>query len=453
MLAKILSITSVILLPCAHADVIRMSHGDRLTGTIQSLSEQKVTLASPLTPTPLEVKPDSVQKITFDNHSELNNTHTELLTLSNGDTLPCSVISLDSQTLNISTWYAGPFSIPRTDIKILQFGISPDKPIYLGMDPPSEWDTHKGGWSFTNGGYICDGAGTLARKLDFPNNLRINFDLTWENTPNLAVRFLAANDSGKNTQDCYEFTFSSYGIKIQRLFKKQKPTPITSIDLVPHTIISQKINIDLKINRDSGQITLALDGVECGTWIDSLETLKGNHIVINTRNSRGKSCNLANLKISEWMKGQRSRPLERLNQEKVDILLDSEGEKISGHISSIQNNQSEERVIKLKVKYSKDPILVPDHRLCTLIFSKQSKTSDKIKTPKKSYFSAQFVGGGTLQLTTPKLDQDKITTTHPILGNCTLNTSVISHILYHQVTPPQPKEPTPNPEASTKDSE
>jgi len=442
------TITTVAQPPSLHADVIQMDHGDQLTGIIKSLNEKEVSLLSQLSPTLLKVKSKSIQQITFDPQPQPATTHTELVTLSNGDILPCEVVSLDSQTLNITTWYAGNFSIPRHHVQTLQFGISQDQVIYQGTDAPSEWSTNEGQWTLTEDGYSSEGPATLARKLDLQNHLHINFDLAWKDSPEIVFRFFAENAEAKKNQDCYEFAFNSAGMQIRRFLKKQRATPITSIDLQPHTINNQKINVDLRINRTSGKITLSLDGVERGSWIDSLEAVKGNYIIINNRNTRGKGCSLDNLRITQWTEGAQPRYQEKINQETLDILIDSEGEKISGDIVGIHTNDTGKRKINLKVKYTPKPLIVPAHRISSLIFAKKTSQKDPpVDQPHpEPYFSAQIMGGGTLHLANPKLNQQHITTTHPILGNCTINTTVISRILYHKVQPPAPskKISTPN---------
>jgi len=411
-----------------------MDHGDRLTGTVKSLNEKNVTLSSPLASNPLVVKSNNIQSISLTTPSTTPpQQHKELITLSNGDALPCHIVSLNKETLKISTQYAGSFDIPRQNIQSLQFGIIPDKTIYLGTDPPEKWDSLLGQWQMTENGYLCEGSGTLARKLALPDNLRINFNLTWKNTPNIAFRFFASNKEGKKNQNCYEFAFNSNGIQIRRFFGKQAPTPITSLNFKPYTIDTQKINIDLRINRTSGKITLSLDGLERGTWIDPLESTKGNYIIISNRATRGESCQLGNLKITQWMEESRPDCPKKLIQEKVDILIDSEGEKLSGNIVSIQTTPSGKRAVKLKVKYAQKPITIPSHRISCLILAKDAKT--QIPTPQNSYFSALFRNGSSLLLQNPQLQKDKITLTHPILGKCTLNTSVIDQIIYHKTDP------------------
>lgn len=407
------------------ADLIELSEGDILTGSITDLNAEGVTVDSALSQTPLEIKSDSIRTITFDTKKSTHENHVELITLSNGDTLPCKVISLDEKSLHISTWYAGKFSVPRQNIRSLQFGISQDKTIYAGTDAPSDWNKHEGRWTLTKSGYSCQGSGILSRQVEFPQNLRIRFDLSWQNTPNIAFRFCAENDKASTKQDCYEFTFGSAGLQLRRVLTKTTPASLFSIDLKPHEIDNQQLNIDLRINRDLGKITLFLDGKERGSWIDTFESTTGNYFIISNRTNLGQGCHIGNLRISHWQDGSRPQHQKKLTQSKADILIDTNDERRSGHIASIKSTNNHNRTVELKIPHSTKPLRVPDHRINLLIFASQEKQS----TPPNSRYTAHMLGGGAIHLETPKLHNGKITTKHPILGPCTIDTSAVSRIV------------------------
>lgn len=412
--------------PWALADVVELNHGDSLTGKINALDENTVTLTSPLSVTPLQIKADKIKNILFEPQSKANKIHREQITLSNGDTLPCKVLKMDQQNLTISTWFSGEFTIPRNQLTSLQFGISDTRTVYHGNDAPSEWSTKEGLWTLTKRGYTCEGNGTLARSLELPENLNIHFDLSWNNSPNFVFRFCAKNDKATTTsnQDAYELSYNSFGLQIRRFMGSRKATPLASIHLPPHEIEDNKLGIDLRINRKLGKVTLLLNGIERGTYVDSFHTAQGNFIILNNRSSHRDSLYVGNLQISEWTDDSQPRHQEKLPQEKTDILIDSEGEKRTGKITVISPATSNKRTIQMEVPYSDKPLRVPDHRISALIFAKQNAPS----TPPASHYTLELIGGGSLQLKSPRLHNGKITTQHHILGACTIDTSAVSRI-------------------------
>jgi len=423
-------IISALALCRLQADVIELTHGDLLSGTIEAMSRESVTITSELSPKPLEIEPANIRNIIFDNLEAASQQHVELITLDNGDSIPCNVIKLDDGKLKISTWYAGNFDIARQDIHSIQFGIAEEKIIYLGSDTPTEWTTRKGHWKQSEKGYACQGFGTLARQLELPENLRIKFTLNWKNMPNFVFRFCAENDKSTTKQNAYEFIFNSAGIQLNRGVNSQATTTLTSIDLNPYDILNHELNVDIRVNRKIGKITLLLDGVERGSWMDPLDTANGNYILLNNRARQGLGCYMGNLSISEWGEGSRQKLQSKLIQKKKDILIDTEDEQYQGHITSISKATPNKRTVRFEVEHATAPLKVPDRRISALIFAKLNDEDP----PTDLHFTAQLVGGGRIQLEDPKLTEGKISFTHPILGTCTIDTTMIIRIITQETS-------------------
>jgi hypothetical protein len=430
-LAHTLSVATASLLLCtpisAKADIIELHNGDLLTGNIHSLDKTLVTMESPLADTPLKIKAEAIRKISFPDQAKDTPNHTERLTLTNNDTIPCKVITMDDKDLHVFTWYAGKFSIPRNNIQSLQFGLSEEKTLYTGNDDPSRWTTRKGRWNRTDTGYTCSGNSILARKLDLPENVRFNFDLSWKENPNFVFRFCAESDAATTKQDTYEFVFNSAGMQIRRYENSNQPAgPLANIAIKPHSIATRKLNIDLRVNRSEGLLTLSIDNQLIGTWPDPFNTSKGNHIILNNRahSTSRTSCVISNLHVSGMNDGSLPRYREKTLASKADVLIDSEGEKMSGNIITISNKNTDKRTIVFNVKHSTAPLHVPDHRISTLIFGQPEDT------PKRPFstFTAMLKNNGSLQLARPKLEKGKISCQHPILGPCIIDINALTHI-------------------------
>jgi hypothetical protein len=417
----------------ATGDTVELSNGDTLTGTIQSLDEGLVILRSPIAYAPLKIKAAAISRMDFSEEAKGNPAHTERLTLSNNDVIPCKLLSMDEKQLHISTWYAGKFSIPRTNIRGLQFGLTQEKIVFIGKDDPSKWSTRDGAWSFSGTTYTASGTGTLAQKLDMPENVRINFDFAWKESPNFAFRFCAEKDSPTTKQDTYEFLFNSAGMQIRRYENSKQPAaPIANIAIKPSSIADHKVNIDLRVNRTEGLVSLYVDDKLIGTWPDPFTTSKGNYIIFNNRTSLKTSCLVSNITVTGLNDGSLPRHREKTAIVQTDVLIDSEGEKISGSLTSISAGDTNKRTIILDVKHSPNPLRVPDRRISALLFA---QTGDAPVFP-KSTFTAILDGDGQIQLENPKLIDGELTIIHPILGPCTLSPKVLSYITQSKVKAP-----------------
>lgn len=408
----------------AHADTVELMNGDLLTGTLTSMSEDSATVKSPISSGALEIKSSAIKQITFPNKKTQAPTHTEVLTLNNGDILPCRVLSMNEETLKISTWYAGNFNVDKENIRSLRFGISKERTIYTGGDDTSKWDNTQGSWTHNSGTYTSKGSGVLSRELDMPENIRLRFDFAWRETPNFAFRFCAESDSATRKQDTYELTFNSAGLQIRRYEGTQQYAPIANVGLKPHEVESKEISIDLRLNRAEGSITLYLNGQNAGTWHDLFEATKGKNIIFHNRSNKRSSCIISNILVSDWNDGSPSRHFKKISQTEDDTLLDSEGNKITGKIANILSNAEKKRTIEFNDNRSAKPLMVPDRRVSVLYFAKPEYA---VELP-HSVFTANLHGYGTLQLEQPKLENNKIIIDHPILGQCTLDPKIITSI-------------------------
>ncbi|MCP5536723.1 MAG: hypothetical protein H7A51_10915 [Akkermansiaceae bacterium] len=413
-------------------DTIELSNGDTLTGTIQSLDQGLVVLRSPLAHTPLEIKAESISKMAFSKQEGGNPVHTERLTLANNDVIPCQVLSMDEKQLHITTWFAGEFSIPRNNIRALQFGLTKEQTVFVGKKAVDSWSKHDGNWTFSGKTYSSDSTGTLAEKLDLPENVKFSFNLAWKETPNFAFRFCAANDSPTTKQDTYELLFNSAGMQIRRYENASQPAaPIANLSIKPTSISDQNINIDLRVNRTEGLVSLYVDSKLIGTWPDPFARSKGSYIIFNNRTSRKGGCMISDITVTALNDGSLPRHREKAAPVQTDVLIDSEGEKMSGTIASISQAEADHRMVVLDVKHADKPLRVPDRRISSLLFAQ----AEDAPVFAKSTFTAIVDGGGQLQLENPKLVDGKLISNHPILGPCTLSPKALSYISQSSAAP------------------
>ncbi len=412
-------------LPSLRADTVKLYNGDALTGTIKSFDQGVVTLDSPMTRSPLEFNVAAIKQIIFSKKSSNIPTHTESLTLSNNDIIPCRVLSMDKKHLYISTWYAGKFTVPRHGIKNLQFGISEEKTIFNATKDPNHWTAHKGNWTHSGTTYTSLGMGMLAEKINLPENVRFQFDLSWKDNPNFAFRFCAENTAASTKQNTYEFLFNSAGMQLSRYESSSQPAaPLANIAIKPRSLPNQKIHVDLRVNRKEGLISLFIDNNLVGTWPDPFPSPKGNHFILINRSSTRKSCIISRFKVQSISGSTLPRHREKSAPTDTDILVDSVGEKYSGTIISIGKGAPNNRKITMSVKHSDTPLRIPDRRVSTLFFAQTDDTPDY---PNPT-FIAILKNNGRIRLENPKLINGKLISHHPILGSFSIDTKALSHI-------------------------
>jgi hypothetical protein len=154
----------LILVSAAHGDTLETDHGDTISGTVESLEHGTIVFKSPMSPQALQIKASALKHLTFPHTKKSSPYHTEILTLINGDTLPCHVSSLDENQLSVTTGYAGSLNVDRSKIQALRFGIISEEILFIGNEPPEKWTDMDGSWTM-NGDQSYEGKGHLAQQL------------------------------------------------------------------------------------------------------------------------------------------------------------------------------------------------------------------------------------------------------------------------------------------------
>lgn len=402
---------------------VELKSGDTLSGEISAFDEETLTLLSQLSPEPLQINSQAIQRIVFPNNARNKGTHGERLTLLNGDTIPCQVHSLDDKQLHFSTWFGGDFTIPRSQVRGIRFGANEQRVIYGGTGRLEDWTTRRGAWTQADdGAFTCRGSGALARKFDLPRNLRISYTMAWKGTPNFAFRFCGENKSHSTKQDCYEFTFNSAGMQLRRYADGNTGAPLANPPLKPSQFRGRSVQLDFHVNRDVGKVTLFVDGTQVGSWPDTLEMSEGNYIIFNNRSSKN-SLTFKNILVTDMHDGSLPRHREAIDKTKSDVLLDSTGDVYSGKILGIAK-RNVKRFMRIKSDEDSKPFEVPEHRISALSFA----TAADIPEPPENTFAASFQAGGTIQLAEPKFAQGFVTANHPVLGQCKIDLRAIKQI-------------------------
>jgi hypothetical protein len=429
----------------AAGDSLETHHGNTITGEVQSFDPGGITIQSPLSLRAITVKATSLKHLAVSASNKLSPTHPEILTLTNGDQLPCKIISSERNNINISTWYAGDMSIDRAKVASIRFGITSENIIFTGNQPLKEWTHVSGNWTpnTLSNNYQLEGTGHLAQLLDLPDKARYHYDLHWKNTPNFAFRFFAENNSATSKQNAYELILNSEGLEIRRhLMDEDRTVRIASLD-TPEIKELQKENtslsIDLKVDKGEGLISLYLDSSFVGTWHDPHGPLDGNYVIFNNRSQQTENCIIENIFIASLGGDIQPRFYDpQAKSSDTDVVTDSEGENILGEFLSIETRDTEDKKLRLIViesSESKSLIRIPEHRVSQLLFKKKKAQNP----PTKSAYILALRNDGEIQINQPKISDEEITALHPILGPLQISRSALLSITSSANTSPDRK--------------
>lgn len=412
----------LILVSAAHGDTLETDHGDTISGTVESLEHGTIVFKSPMSPQALQIKASSLKHLTFPHTNKSGPKHTEILTLINGDTLPCHVTSIDEDQLSLTTGYAGSLNVDRSKIRSLRFGIISEDILFIGNEPPETWTHMEGGWTMTDD-QTYQGKGHLAQQLPLPDKVRYQYDLSWQSTPNFAFRFFAENNSAASKQSTYELIFNSGGMEIRR-YPDNTQSALRVISLSPADIQQgqkqkKSINIDLRADKSEGLISLYLDSTFIGTWEDkTVSPANGNYTIFHNRSDQKTNCVISNITITSRIGSINSRFYDKdATLAKTDILTDSQGDNIPGRLVEMQSDDANKRIVVFEEKHAQDSrqtdsLQVPEHRVSTLLFEKEENPAPSAGFSHMLHLN----NGGKLQISQPEITGDQLTAIHPILG-------------------------------------
>ncbi|MDC0087962.1 hypothetical protein OAI07_00305 [Akkermansiaceae bacterium] len=435
---SIVLITSILLLALGHADVLTLKDDDILTGSVSSIIDDSLTLQSVATENIIQVKTDALKAINFSNPNPVPLSHSELVTLKNGDLIPCSISSLNEKNLNIDTWFAGTLRIPRTSLSTVQFGIT--QPTIIFNDDPnlSDWEIERGQWDvvtetthgITKKYYECLSRGSIAKKIETPNNIHIRYDLKWNTSINFTFKFCADNKGAEAKQSAYKLFINYDGVQITRHLNGSEKNLLNS-HIKINDLQDKKIRVSIHLNKESGEIHTSInDKLIDTTSYDKITPVDGHYMIFNI--GSGDGSRISNFKITEsTLTKNHSIQINSLS-DVSDLLIDQESNQLEGGIQFIKNNPSTGKsIISFRPKGATDQALeIPESRINALYFGRV----DDDELIEKPSIKATTVDKGVIHFNDLKIIDQKIIGKHSDLGDCEMDLKALLSIQYLQTS-------------------
>lgn len=428
----------------AVADDLTLTGGDtRLTGSVRSINEAgEVELASELSPEPLFLKSDAVEKVVFSASPQAGEPPSTLVELANGDILPARIETLDERHLVVSSPDAGRLEIPRESIQSVQLGIQRRKVIYEGSNNLEEWTDAAGemkNWGFENGRLISTGPASAYKKLPLSRQFILRFTLVWQAkqvAPNFQVYF--ADPGVKKAEPCdrYYLQFGGAGLEIKREAAKGKRFHTIAIlnrpfDQYP----DNRLQVELRVNRDAARMQLLLNGEPEGDFpdpIDNVPTGAGITLVCNT--PAGRSQEIRDIEVLEFDDSRRRHRSEDRGDPDHDSLISREDDRWSGRLVEVRNTPKG-AVFLFKTAFQEQPMEIPEAEVSTVFFATgKAKAEDKTPHP----FVLRLAGEGSLRVASCQFDGDSASAVHPLLGPLKFRREGIVAMERNSPTPPKP---------------
>ncbi len=287
--------------------VVRFANNDLLSGSLESLTTERLVWNSPILekPAPFFLK-DVVELKLSPSQPKSEAKYEATITLTNrdhtagykGDTIRGQLASITDDAVELDTWFAGRMKFRRVNIANIQIDEHMAL-VYQGPTGLSDWTQTEEppAWTYRDSSFRSTAAGGIARDCDLPDECRIVFEAAWRGTFALKVNFFSNDLKQDSPESGYSMTFQQRSIFLQS-GKNQ-----LALGRVANAFALQEnemAKIEIHASSKSGQIAVFIDGKCTAVWKDAdvAANIIGRGIHFVTLNAS--PVRLSNIQVGVW---------------------------------------------------------------------------------------------------------------------------------------------------------
>ncbi len=249
------------------SSVVRFANGDQLSGSMDSLTTERLVWNSPILekPTPFFLKSVLDLKLTA-TQPKSEAKHEATISLTNGDSVRGQLASIGDDAVELDTWYAGRMKFRRVMISDIQVEERPTL-LYQGPVGLDGWTQTEEppAWSFRDSSFRSVTAGGIAKDVALPDECSISFVAGWRGTFALKLNFFSDDLHQDSPESGYSMTFQQRSIFLQSGKNQLALGRVANAFALQE---NEKAKIEVRASAKSGQISVFIDGKCMGLWKD-----------------------------------------------------------------------------------------------------------------------------------------------------------------------------------------
>jgi hypothetical protein len=298
---------------------------------------------------------------------------------------------LNDEEIKLKTWYAGDMVFRRLNVKEINISRT-SRVIYRGPFGLDEWAMtgDEDSWEYNDNELISKKNGSVARDIDFTEEVKIGYDISWRGTLRSKVILFTSDITTSAPNSGYELTFQGSYIRVMRLSDN---TPLANLSNPRRSQPNEKARIEIQVNRKTKKLLIFIDDQLHGSWQDDAMAKmdgKGLMFVSDSNNSIA----LSNILVTEWdgfidasvtnedefndqrfgnlqfQRGMRVSPPQPKELPEGRMML-ANGDSIEGEVLGI-----EDEMIKIKTPFTE--VVFPVHRINNIALKKADLESPKL---------------------------------------------------------------------------
>ena len=424
----------------AAKDMLLLKNSDQISGTLHSFQHPGITVWNRAdTDAPFEFRSEAIDEILLGDRPKPIGPTSENVTLrlNNGDTISGNWKSLDAEFLTLETTLAGELKIPRNRWQWAAFRHSDAKYLFEGPRGLADWtvgevtagDLDGGEWAYRNGAFYALKAASVARLIGMPDRMRMEFDIEWKGSLNLAVALytdylqpvsLADKDSEPDFGGFYSLQLTSYAVNVL-MVKQKEPLQYLGMTQTPVFRQATKAHVDVRTNKADNSISLLVNDKLVKRWVDQ-GGFAGEGSGIRLVHQGQGALRFSNLKIREWDGRFEAPPINR-PQATLDLLTRRNGDKLVGAVVG-----SLDDMVTFKI----------GETITEIQFDQIEKIEigglpDANRPLREGEANATLIGGGNLQFRLEGIESDQIKGFSEIYGPVSMRLPMFERLDFQRV--------------------
>ncbi len=336
----------------AKLDLLELVNGDRLHGTLISVnpSEYGLRWKHVSADNPIDFTLNAVAKVKLGARPvPVDGPQNARVRLTNSDQLRGELISLSDTELALNTWYAGPMTIKRPMLKMLEPNLSSSSIIYDGPKDIQNW-TRQGSaassWKLKKGSLYSSSSYAIGRVIDdMPDMANIKFDVAWQSGyPSFYFSFFTDNLTSYSG-NCHALRVSSTSVYLYRCTSGSRSS-LDGNSNVQSLSTVKNATFNILADRKNRKFTLLINGVLIKQWTDAGASPGPGKGIVFIPQGNG-PMKVSNITITKWDGGLPKDGSEEEVASKEDTILFINEDKVSGRLKSITDG-----VAKLETSYA-----------------------------------------------------------------------------------------------------
>lgn len=272
---------------------------DKLSGSLESITGDKLTWNAPILKQPTQFWLKSVLKVTLPTTIPKQDvSHEASLRLMNGDIVRGQLASVTDETITLDTWYAGQLQFRRVMVKEVDVEDRASL-IFLGPAGLEGWvqTAEKPTWTFEDGA-LCTGASRgIGRELELPDDCSVEFELAWKGSLGLNFNVFADEISTDSPKRGFQINCQSGYASIHRLGSVMQGGDSMNI---PEFRENEKVRIEVRASRTAGTVSLYVNGRHAVNWKDQAAKSRLGKAIQFCPQGTGTFMRIAKIKVSAW---------------------------------------------------------------------------------------------------------------------------------------------------------